>query len=109
MGDGRMHQPPGALCLPAQGCAQARNIEGCGIVTGAIPQALSIGATKPGSPVVDLGAVLWGGVRVGSFPAARTHMRGVARLLPLQTNSGKKTLVAQDSPQGSPDLGVVAP
>ena len=78
-----MHHFAHGLGVPAQCCAQARNIQGGRVVSGAIPQTFGIGAAEPGSPLVDLGTVLGGRVGIGGFAATWAGMRRMARLLPL--------------------------
>src|SRR5437762_10948484 len=53
--------------------------------------------------------MLRGGIRVGEAPTAGTYMRGLSRLLPFEANASQETFVAQNSPQGSPHLGVISP
>ena len=104
-----MLHPSGGLCVTNQGCAQAGEIDGSGIVSGAIPETGRIGAAEPGSPVVDLAAMLRGTEGVGRTATAWTHMRGVARLLPFQADASQKALVAEHPPEFSTHLGVIAP
>src|SRR5258708_39744684 len=104
-----MHHFAGGLGMTNQRCAQARNIQGSRVISGPIPQTCGIGAAEPGSPVNDGVPIAWRGVGVGGLATAGADMRGLSRLLPLQAPSSKKTLVAQDSPQGSAHLRIVAP
>lgn len=82
-----------------QGYAQAGNVDGSGIVSGAIPETGRIGAAQPGPPVVDLAAMLRRAERKGRAAAPWAGMRGVARLLPFKTNACEKAFVTQDAPE----------
>ena len=82
-----------------QGYAQAGDIDRSRIISGPIPEALRIGAAEPGSPIVDLAAMLRRTERMGRAAAPWAGMRGVARLLPFKTNACEKAFVAQDSPE----------
>ena len=82
-----------------QSCAQAGDIDRSRIISGAVPEAVGIGAAKPGSPVIDLVALSRRRVRVGRTATARADMRGMAGLLPFEADSREVTFVAQDAPQ----------
>src|SRR3989442_13774537 len=104
-----MHHPSGGLCMTNQSCAQARNIEGCRIVSRPVPETCGIGAAEPGSPVDDFAPMCGGRVGVGGLATAWAHMGSLPGLLPLQAHSAQKALVAQNAPQGSPHLRIVSP
>ena len=104
-----MHHSSGSLGMTDQGCAQASNIEGSGVISGPIPATLRIRAGEPGSPIVDCGTMCWGCVGICGLATPWAGMRSMARLLPFQANAGKETLVTQHAPQFAPHLGGISP
>ncbi len=89
--------------------AQAGNIEGSSVISGATPAAVGVRAAEPGSPVSDLGAMFWGRVGIGRLSTPRAGVRRVPRLLPFQTKPGQKAFVTKHTPQFSTHLCIVAP
>src|SRR5437660_3236519 len=97
------------LCVTNEGRPQAGDIERSRVIAGAIPETGGIGAAEPGSPVVDRFAMRGGCEGVSRAATAWAHMRGVARLLPFQTDTCQKAFVAKASPEVPAHLRVIAP
>ena len=92
-----------------QGGSKAGNVEGGGIVSGAIPATGGVRASEPGSPIIDRPEVSRRAIGVGRLTTTRAGMRGLARLLPFQPDARQVAFVSEHAPQLASNLRIVAP